>query len=91
MKRIICLVLTVANLLLFSAMLPAASPAARPMTDEEIAAASGGSALGDFLSGVGCGLGFTLLVSGYASGVGAPAALLLTAATLKSCSAAFGF
>jgi hypothetical protein len=95
MKKVLCLALSLTILLGLYCTVPGSSQwqgsASMPMTDREAAVAVGGAAWSDFFSGVGCGIGFTLMVSGYASGIGAPAAALLTAATLKSCAAALGF
>ena len=82
MLLILCSAAPGANLLQGSASIP--------LTDRDAASIAGGGAWGDFFAGVGCGIGFTLLVSGYTSGVGAPAAALLTATTLKACATALG-
>jgi hypothetical protein len=59
-----------------------------PLSERATGAALGAGLWGEFFSGVGCGLGLTLMVSGYASGVAAPAAALLTVSTLAACARA---
>ena len=92
MKNVLCLMLAASMLAVLCFAVPAESvfSNATPMTDREAGQSVGGGAWSQFFSGVGCGLGVTLALSGYMSGLGAPAAALITVGTLKACADAFG-
>jgi hypothetical protein len=94
MRKVLCLALSMSLLLVVCGTTPGSSlwqgSASMPMTDREAAATVGGGPWGDFFSGVSCGIGIGLLISGYASGLGAPGAALLTASTLRMCASALG-
>jgi hypothetical protein len=59
-----------------------------PLPDSVTIDAVGAGAWGDFFSGVACGAGIALAVSGYLSGVAAPAALAMTAGIVSTCARA---
>ncbi len=88
-------VLTISILVLLSlATLGAAlnqAAAAAPLPDRTATDLVGGSAWGNFFTGVTCGVGVGLLIAGYASTIAAPAAALLTVGTLRQCAAALGY
>jgi hypothetical protein len=92
MKRMIGLSTVMLLLITVGSSLPGPAAdfgsASLPLTDRETGGAFGSGLWGEFFSGVGCGLGLTLMVSGYASGVAAPAAALLTVSTLAACARA---
>ncbi len=94
MRKMLCIALSSSILLVLLFTLPAAPQlpgvTSAVITDQEAAGILGGGPWKDFFSGVACGLGFTLVVSGYASGVGAPVAAALTASTLAACATALG-
>jgi len=61
-----------------------------PLPDSLTTDTVGAGVWADFFTGVACGAGIAFAVSGYASGVGAPAALAMTASILATCARAVG-